>query len=602
MKMSLSRFSQRLFRSAVLAFAAGATGACTLATDPGGEPAADELEEALLLPNAGEFIALENPTLARTLLTRQTPGVATLSDALSERLGMPAQIPLVQGLSLSNGVLTITGTDGNDAATVEVQGTTLRVTFRGIPTTYTVSSVKEIVFIGNAGDDTFRNSTSIPSKAYGLDGNDTLIGGSGADFLVGGYGQDVLEGNGGNDTLWGSGGSDVLRGGDGNDELYGHGGNDKLYGGNGRDILNGGSGNDELFGESGQDLLVSVGLGKDTLTGGPQWDNYWLDTSDTVTDPSELEESLGYVHRIASFRTVVYEDGTKVNVGLEPQGEDLPDPKKYDSAGHAYTLQSFDDHPLFPSTGPSKDDIDQGNVGDCYFLARLSALADADPEFIRKTVAPLGDGSYAVRFYRGGKEDYVRVDSDLWANASGVPGYANLGQEGALWVAVIEKAFAIARRDKASYPSIAGGNGSVKSDLATGYEDYGINDGLTGQAVKDWVEAGRPDNAVGRTLRRSVDALLTHIQTQRAAGVPMIQGSRANISNTTPLQFDDPSTDGNESTYRRGEHVYMIDGVETDASGKPTGIRFRDPYGRYRTITDYARIHFCIGGARTLTY
>jgi hypothetical protein len=60
---------------------------------------------------------------------------------------------------------------------------------------------------------------------------------------------------------------------------------------------------------------------------------------------------------------------------------------------------SFANHPLFPKGGPSKDDIFQGSVSDCYFMSHLGALADAHPGFISNTVAALSDSTYVVRFF-----------------------------------------------------------------------------------------------------------------------------------------------------------------------------------------------------------
>jgi hypothetical protein len=44
----------------------------------------------------------------------------------------------------------------------------------------------------------------------------------------------------------------------------------------------------------------------------------------------------------------------------------------------------------------------------------------------------------------------------------------------------------------------------------------------------------------------------------------------------------------------------MVDHVVFDASNNPTGLVLRDPYGSYRTITDFVRLFFCIGRATVL--
>ena len=49
------------------------------------------------------------------------------------------------------------------------------------------------------------------------------------------------------------------------------------------------------------------------------------------------------------------------------------------------------DNALYIGGGPSVDDIQQGGVGDCYFLAALTNIVAQDPERIRSTVTPAGD-------------------------------------------------------------------------------------------------------------------------------------------------------------------------------------------------------------------
>ena len=156
------------------------------------------------------------------------------------------------------------------------------------------SQIEQIVFGGGAGNDRFENQTSIASRVYGGQGNDTLIGGGGgdrldggdghdklygqqgADYLIGGSGNDLMEGGGGSDKLYGQDGNDTLRGQRGNDLVIGGAGNDALSGGDGNDRVEGGLGSDKLWGDDGNDVLfgqdgddtVYGGQGNDSLRGG----------------------------------------------------------------------------------------------------------------------------------------------------------------------------------------------------------------------------------------------------------------------------------------------------------------------------------------------
>jgi hypothetical protein len=100
---------------------------------------------------------------------------------------------------------------------------------------------------------------------------------------------------------------------------------------------------------------------------------------------------------------------------------------------------------LFGS-GASYTDIRQGYLSDCYFVAGLSAVAYRQPGVLPGMFIDNGDGTFTVRFFHNGQADYVTVDRQLPATASGDFYYA--GPSGALsnpanklWVALAEKAY-----------------------------------------------------------------------------------------------------------------------------------------------------------------
>jgi hypothetical protein len=105
--------------------------------------------------------------------------------------------------------------------------------------------------------------------------------------------------------------------------------------------------------------------------------------------------------------------------------------------------------------GASYADIDQGGVGDCYYLTALAETALKQPGILTVNQAKSMfidnlDGTYTVRFYHNnGKREYVTVDLMLPASTAGYFRYANrdLGKKVAdagneLWVALAEKAYA----------------------------------------------------------------------------------------------------------------------------------------------------------------
>ena len=134
---------------------------------------------------------------------------------------------------------------------------------------------------GGIGNDILYGGAGQDSLS-GDDGNDSLYGGDGADTLYAGADAPTaynwLYGEGGNDYLSGSEGQDILDGGSDDDNLAGAGENDALSGGDGDDILDGGDGDDIIDGNGGSDRLIG-GLGIDTLTGGAQGDIFQLSRS-----------------------------------------------------------------------------------------------------------------------------------------------------------------------------------------------------------------------------------------------------------------------------------------------------------------------------------
>ena len=242
--------------------------------------------------------------------------------------------------------------------------------------------------------------------------------------------------------------------------IYGFGGDDiirltqsvaagaTIYGGAGNDsIFEAGTGEATIYGGAGDDLIVTVGGGADMVFGEGGLDSLWMDSSDRVADVSAAEVAAGSVHQVASFYQPVTDPAKAVS--LEIAGQDIVDPV----AGYSY--YDFSTRPLFLD-GPEASDVRQGSLGDCNFLASLASLADTDPQTLRQMIAPMGDGTYGVRFFRAGAPVYLRVDGQL-PGSRVAPAYAKLSLEGETWVAMAEKAYAQFRTGSNSYTSLSGG-------------------------------------------------------------------------------------------------------------------------------------------------
>lgn len=347
--------------------------------------------------------------------------------------------------------------------------------------------------------------------------------------------------------------------------LTGSAGNDTLAGGAGDDSLYGGSGRDRFLGGAGDDVLVSLDLDhKERLTGGEGFDSFWADaaSNELITDLSPDEVANRAEHRIGSFETPTVvaaagnETTTRPNTTPVPRdlyGQDLPDPS-ITNASARYV--EFADRPLFAVGGPSADDAQQGRAGDCYLIAPLSSLAAINARLIQQTVVELGDGTYAVRFFKStGQAAYYRVDNELptlnWqldtdgnavtTSTTARPLNAGLGANGAMWVALIEKAFAFFRKGAGTYASVdAGWMGDVYDAL--------------GMKSSNLFPSKSSDPA---DLFAKIKALVD-------AGKSVTIGT-INKPGCTAIV---------------GSHAYWVASIETDADGTPTTVRLRNPWGR----------------------
>lgn len=175
------------------------------------------------------------------------------------------------------------------------------------------------------------------------------------------------------------------------------------------------------------------------------------------------------------------------------RGADAPsggDKGKVDVEGHD-TVVNYDtrdkDVVLF-ETGYGEDspvhydDVDQGQLADCYAMAAIGAVAANDPGLIEDAIEDNGDGTYTVTFkekqdsflfWGGGYEDVeITVNGDF-PEAKGATASADGGKK-EIWPLILEKAYA---QYKGGYDQI--GNGGTTNELMgllTGREAETIDD------------------------------------------------------------------------------------------------------------------------------
>ncbi len=99
--------------------------------------------------------------------------------------------------------------------------------------------------------------------------------------------------------------------------------------------------------------------------------------------------------------------------------------------------------PLF-SHEPCREDIQQGLMGDCYFISSLAEAVSKNPAHIKQSMLDNNDGTVTVRMFEKTRDGSM---SPVYVTVSKEVRYS--GSLGALWVAVMEKAFAAFRQNMA---------------------------------------------------------------------------------------------------------------------------------------------------------
>ena len=283
-------------------------------------------------------------------------------------------------------------------------------------------------------------------------------------------------------TVTGNFNSILIKSGNGNDSvvvdasvhtnttIVGGVGNDTFVSGSGNDTIYAGTGTNTITAGIGNDTIVTIGSVADNVYGGSGKDSFWMDntTSQKLFNVRSDEIAYGAVHRVSSFygastTTPASTTGAKKAAKARkpskkaPAATAIPTIAEPAVTTSGLTYTNFSNHPLFSSNGPTQDDVRQGYVGDCYYLATLAAVAKVDAMRIEQSVVQLADGSYVVQMFKGSQVNYVHVDGSLPTWSWGAPAYANFGQQGSMWVAVMEKAFAAVRTGANTYASLNSG-------------------------------------------------------------------------------------------------------------------------------------------------
>ena len=258
------------------------------------------------------------------------------------------------------------------------------------------------------------------------------------------------------------------------------------------------------------------------------------------------------------------------------------------------------DEPLFRN-GPKPEDVRQGQLGDCYFLSSLAAIASQNPAVIREAMRDNRDGTVTVRFYNSFKEPvYVTVDKSVPQLGKTVTD-PNTGEKrmdyidvyskqsgDSLWVQIMEKAYVqsglaipggylLAEKGllNSSYGNINGGDTEMTIPQILGTEQGVLLGAYRSIGGRFWIHREGPYTSGEMDFVNNLRQALDEGQFV-TAGTPNI---RTHVTGTA-LDQKHATVDGfdKEETGLTKGHAYAVIGMEEE-NGKYY-ITVRNPHGQ----------------------
>jgi Ca2+-binding RTX toxin-like protein len=435
-------------------------------------------------------------------------------------------------------------------------------------------------------------------KLYGEDNDDYLVGGDGIDYLYGGRGYDRLDGSLGYDYLYGQDDFDYLQD---DSALKSDSGSNYLSntsfvcGWFDRNVLDA-----SLRTEARDDYASNFSITRTEMMSifDAAKDGYTIDSTEyadlqhlvgnaSVVMPDYVRELADkvvnvdpanlYYQEILLGSTGLYagdtSDHLKTLVDKWFLGLDHP-VAQYTINGELHTATyQFVQGSLFQD-GIYYTDVNQGKLGDCYYMTALANVALHDPSVIQNMFIDNGDNTFTVRFYRDGVAHYVTVDRFLPTPAAGDQPYSGYPDRvfawfgstkddpaNELWVALAEKAYAqlnesgwIGQDSTNSYQGLYAGKIANAMTHVTGWTTY---------HVSMYTDA-KPDPLTGPTLTLSRDQIIEKVNAGKLLGL----GSLETPPNSKVV----------------GHHAYTVTGYN------PTTGWFGlyNPYGLRRSISSLA--------------
>ncbi|CDW81415.1 calpain family cysteine protease containing protein [Stylonychia lemnae] len=241
------------------------------------------------------------------------------------------------------------------------------------------------------------------------------------------------------------------------------------------------------------------------------------------------------------------------------------------------------------------NDIVQGDLGDCYFLAGISAVSEINTRFEKIFVNPNINwaGLYAFNVFIRGIPQVMLVDDSIPAGKYGKKAvFAGIGSDKSIWGPLLEKAWA---KTNANYERIVGGNA---------VETFGFFANIPGQQItlaklskealwtkvtqadsKNWIMAlGTPSSKNGDSDTCKFNLACSH-QYSLLSVKPLLTSDRTQIN---LFQIRNPwRTDKDFSgSFKDGSAKWLTPGAGGKTFGQQAGLVVADDGVFYMTIDE----------------
>lgn len=104
------------------------------------------------------------------------------------------------------------------------------------------------------------------------------------------------------------------------------------------------------------------------------------------------------VAKVKDFADTFEQGVVQPLIGLPSRDKPSNEPALYKGDGNTTRYGKLDGQ--LTVDGIQASDINQGRIGDCYFLSSMAAVANSHPELIQKAITQNGDGTYTVKFHQ----------------------------------------------------------------------------------------------------------------------------------------------------------------------------------------------------------